>query len=112
MLENDPGEAVGLLSHAVEGAEARNKVLFVAVVLGMADLSRCAGPLIPQMWGSAEGVVEVIAADLFLRIGWSAWGARGICVLCTRGLEQVGIPECVDFQLLKYLTGQVHKQLV
>ena len=76
MHENDPGEAVGLLSHAVEGAEACDKVLFVAVVLGMADLSRCAGPLIPQMRGSAEGVVEGIAADLFCE----SIGQRGALV--------------------------------
>ena len=76
MHENDPGEAVGLLSHAVEGAEACDKVLFVAVVLGMAYLSRRAGPLILQMWGLAEGVVEAIYgrpffANLLVSVGHS-----------------------------------------
>ena len=62
-LENDPGEAVGLsVPRAVKGPETRDKVVLVAVVLDMADLTMnmCAGPLILRRWGSAEGVVEVI----------------------------------------------------
>ena len=107
VLENDPSEAVGLIvPHAVEGAEARDKAVFIAVVLNMADLamSRCAGLLILRKWESAEGVVEVICGrfvanalisvghswDLYIMYPWSGAG---------------GIPECVDFQLLEHAAG-------
>lgn len=68
VLENFPGEAAGLLFYAAKGAELRDKVVFVAVVLDMADLSMCAGPLILQMRGSAKGAVEVICGRPCLRI--------------------------------------------
>ena len=79
VLENYPGEAVGpFIPRAVEGAEAREKVVFVAVVLDMSDVTVrwCAGPLVLRRWESAEGVVEVICgrplfADALVSVGYS-----------------------------------------